>query len=67
MATVEAARLAAARRIGVELEEYLDCIGAGELWCWSCRRFLPATSLGLDRSNRRGRQWRCRKCRRVSP
>jgi hypothetical protein len=35
---------AAARRLGVSLEEYAAHRAAGERWCWRCRSWLPEAS-----------------------
>ncbi len=58
--TPEGAAKIAARRIGVEVAEYLARREAGEKWCFGCRDWHSVTAFSVDRSRSDGLNGQCR-------
>lgn len=61
MGTAEGALKAAATRTGCSVEEYIDRINAGLLWCWRDQDWEPVENFAIDRSRSRGRAGSCRR------
>jgi hypothetical protein len=57
-------QIAAARRIGLPSDHYCRLRSLGWLWCWHCRRMLPATSFYRDHARPNGRHGKCIHCAR---
>lgn len=59
--TPEGALKAAAARMGLGVNEYIDRLNAGLLYCWRCQGWHDAEEFGKDRSRVRGRAASCRR------
>jgi 5-methylcytosine-specific restriction endonuclease McrA len=59
--TPEGALKAAATRVGLGVNEYVDRLNAGLLYCWRCQDWHDAEEFGKDASRARGRASSCRK------
>jgi hypothetical protein len=53
----------AARRIGVDPDEYMRRIEAGEKWCCGCKTWHPASAFPWDESRGSGLASSCREHR----
>jgi hypothetical protein len=54
---------AAAKRLGLTIEEYNARIAAGEKWCTGCKEWQPQSDFQIDRSRYDGRAASCGKNR----
>lgn len=55
----------AAKRIGMQLEDYQQHVSAGEKWCLDCRAWHPLTRFGNDANRISGKASRCLESRRT--
>ncbi len=63
----EGAAKAAAKRIGVSVEEYLAHKNNSEKWCFKCTTWKPIRAFAKDRSRSDGYKAQCFDCVRVPP
>lgn len=61
MGSAEGALKAAATRAGLGVNEYIDRLNAGLLYCWRCQDWHDAEQFGSDRSRTSGRAASCRR------
>jgi hypothetical protein len=61
MGSAEGALKAAATRAGLGVNEYLDRLNAGLLYCWRCQDWHAAEEFGKDSSRSSGRAASCRR------
>lgn len=60
MGSAEGALKAAAARAGLGVNEYIDRLNAGLLYCWRCQDWHDAEKFGKDSSRTSGRAASCR-------
>lgn len=63
MGSAEGALKAAATRAGVGVNEYIDRLNKGLLYCWRCQDWHRAEAFGKDSSRWSGRASSCRESR----
>ena len=61
MGSAEGALKAAATRAGLGVNEYIDRLNAGLLYCWRCQDWHDAEEFGKDKSRASGRAASCRR------
>lgn len=61
MGSAEGALKAAATRAGLGVNEYIDRLNAGLLYCWRCQDWHPADEFAKDASRTSGRAASCRR------
>jgi hypothetical protein len=61
--SAEGALKTAAARTGLGVNEYLDRLNAGFLYCWRCQDWHKADEFGKDASRSTGRDASCRRSR----
>lgn len=62
--TTLGARIRAAKRIGIELDEYVRRVHQGQKWCVNCKDWHPLTEFGRDASRTDGLASACSRSRR---
>ncbi len=67
MGRKEGAAKAAAKRIGISVEEYLAHKNNSEKWCFKCTTWKPVKAFAKDRSRSDGYKAQCFDCVRVPP
>ena len=64
--TVAGVMKAAARRVGVSPDRYIELLATGQRWCYACRAFHAREAFGADRTRGDGLDRRCLVRRRVT-